>query len=176
MLKKVLITTLCLSVLTACGGSDSSDSSPPKELSLEEKILQLEDKGQLAKLDRSDSILGTDQNNNGIRDDIDAYIQKTYTNEEAKAVNQLAKVLQDSLTVDLEDGIKLQDTGNEYMRSVSCIHEKFEDGVDANGVSVTNEILAMTTNTKQRLTAYISFSDVVDGYVFKAPEEGYCNV
>ena len=49
-------------------------AEPPLALSLKEQIAKLEKSGQVPTLDRTSSLLGIDANNNGVRDDIEAYI------------------------------------------------------------------------------------------------------
>jgi hypothetical protein len=63
-----------LLVLTVCSGGTSSSNKGTSATSLPEQIKALEDSGQLPKLDRSSDIRGPDADNNGIRDDIDAWI------------------------------------------------------------------------------------------------------
>lgn len=93
--------------MSACGGggdsptTNTNTNTAAPELTIPQKIAQLEDAGALPKLDRSADIKGPDADNNGIRDDIDAIIQKTYTEPaQRKAAVQFAAVLQSQLQVD----------------------------------------------------------------------------
>ncbi len=76
------VVALCvLAALTACHPSvdsmsasfASSDAVAPQP-ALREQIAQLEKSGQIPSLDRTNTLLGIDANNNGVRDDIEAYI------------------------------------------------------------------------------------------------------
>ncbi|MDR0580053.1 MAG: hypothetical protein LBG21_05565 [Campylobacteraceae bacterium] len=82
MLKKVSIAVIAIFLLTSCG--DDNKDTPHNDnssKSLKEKIEDLEDQGKLPKLDRSSDIAEPDENNNGIRDDIEAYVIKNYPDE-----------------------------------------------------------------------------------------------
>jgi hypothetical protein len=59
--------------LSACGGG-SVRPDTPESATLAQQIETLEKTGQLPQLDRSSDIRGPDTDNNGIRDDIDAWI------------------------------------------------------------------------------------------------------
>jgi hypothetical protein len=65
-----LLSALIL-LLAECG--KYSDASPTEPI-LSDKIIALKDSGVILKLDRSSDIKGPDQNLNGVRDDIDAWI------------------------------------------------------------------------------------------------------
>lgn len=107
MLKRyflMLAASALASFLVACSSNNNSDTqnnqTPTTPQTPEAQVLAMEDSGEITKLDRTDSLLGTDSNNNGIRDDIDTYINQTFTNpKEQKAVRQLASALQATLSV-----------------------------------------------------------------------------
>ena len=157
-----------MGILTGCGNDDDSKSDTP--LTPAEKIAKMESSGELPKLDRTDTVAGIDADQNGIRDDIDAYIQKTYpTEEQRKAVSQYARSLQASLLVDLENKITVKAATNTTSRAISCIFKKVPSGNSPNGGSVVEEILGVTTNTKQRLLQYIALDKALDGTVISSP-------
>jgi len=64
-----------------------------------EQIEDLERKGKLPKLDRTNTLTGIDANNNGIRDDIEAYIEHNYIPEIRKAARQEARSIQKTLLI-----------------------------------------------------------------------------
>ncbi|WP_227553789.1 hypothetical protein [Acinetobacter haemolyticus] len=104
---KIIIGLLCIGILTGCGNDDDSKSDTP--LTPAQKIAKKKSSGEQLQLDLTDTVAGIDADQNGIRDDIDAYIQKTYpTEEQRKAVSQYARSLQASLLVDLENKIQLR--------------------------------------------------------------------
>ncbi|MDP3810449.1 MAG: hypothetical protein Q8Q78_05545, partial [Hydrogenophaga sp.] len=86
--------------LIACSGSATRLAS---------EIDTLEKTGQLPLLDRSNDIKDPDTNNNGIRDDIDAWITaQPITDAQKKAAQQMARVQQAKILVDLSDKSALQ--------------------------------------------------------------------
>lgn len=188
-MKKLLVVFLSLGMLTACkidfGGSDNSSPSskpntpvqklPPQQDVSAQKIAKMEDSGALPRLEREDTIRGIDNDGNGIRDDIDAYIKRTYPQKQQKAVSQYARALQASLLVNLNDRNALQRTSDVESRAVSCIFEKIPNGESPSHGRVVMEILGVTTNTKKRLMAYLALSKALDGTVMTLPNDGVCD-
>lgn len=150
----LFISLLPIFLLIACG----NDSSEPPSL------------------DRTDTIGGVDADKNGIRDDIDTYIKKTYPNyEQKKAVTQYARSLQASLLVDKDDKIAVKAATNAKAKAISCISMKVPDGKSPNGERVVREIVSMTTNTKQRLLEYMALDKALDGTVISLPSGEVCD-
>lgn len=188
-MKKLLVVFLSLGMLTACkidfGGSDNSSPSskpnppvqklPPQPESSAQKIAKMEDSGALPRLEREDTIRGIDNDGNGIRDDIDAYIKRTYPNNQQKAVSQFARVAQASLLVNTNDRVALQAISNAEARAVSCIYEKIPNGESPSHGSVVEEISSATTNTKKRLLASLAVDKASDGMVIRLPSEDVCD-
>lgn len=188
-MKKLLVVFLSLGMLTACkidfGGSDNSSPSskpntpvqklPSQQDVSAQKIASMEDSGALPRLERENTIQGIDNDGNGIRDDIDAYIKRTYPQKQQKAVSQYARALQASLLVNLNDRNALQRTSDVESRAVSCIFEKIPNGESPSHGRVVMEILGVTTNTKKRLMAYLALSKALDGTVMTLPNDGVCD-
>lgn len=173
-MKRILMISLCIGVLSACGEDNSNQNETP--LTPAQKIAKMETDGELPTLERTNTIAGIDEDQNGIRDDIDAYIEKTYSSEaQKKAVSQYAKSLQASLLVDTEDKIALKATTNVKARAISCIFEKIPYGKSPDGDRVVGEILSITTNTKQRLLAYVALDKALDGTVISSPSGDVCD-
>jgi hypothetical protein len=122
------------------------------------------------------SLAGIDNDHNGIRDDIDAYIKEKYKDElQKKAVQQFARNSQLKLVVNLEDEVALQESSNEADRATTCVYKTFESEPNIDASDVIDEIGNMTTNTKKRLQAYHKYSDALDGFVFTIPQRDYCD-
>ncbi len=150
----LFISLLPIFLLTACGNNSSEPSS----------------------LDRTDTIGGVDADKNGIRDDIDIYIKKTYPIEEQqKAVIQYAKALQASLLIDKDDKIAVKTATNKNVKAISCIFEKIPNGESPNKGSIVQEILGVTTNTKQRLLEYMALDKALDGTVISLQKRDVCD-
>ena len=76
--QSIYATSLTLALyLVACDAGNTQPPKPkptPAPTAVTEQIAQLQKGGKLPKLDRSTDIKGPDTDNNGIRDDIDAWI------------------------------------------------------------------------------------------------------
>ena len=169
---------LCAIALGACGGGSSTPraSSPNNLDSPKAKILALEESGAIPKLERGPTLEGIDANGNGIRDDIDAYIERNYSTEpQRRAARQLAANLQKTLLVNKADRAALNQVEMEGGRAVHCIFLRFGG---ANGskhpAAVSQELESVTANTKDRLKAYLAYSKAMDGTVMSLPEGDTC--
>ncbi len=67
----ICVSSTLFLLFTACTKYSDTLSTEP---TLSDNIKTLEDSGVIPKLDRSSDIKGPDQNLNGVRDDIDAWI------------------------------------------------------------------------------------------------------
>lgn len=131
-------------------------------------------------LDRSDSLTGTDKNKNGIRDDIEAFIDALEVAEPVRSVlKQNAHYSQENLYHDWSAKTdanieKAMVIGNKYSKVIAC--KKFL-GMDVDdGINTGRTIRALTYNTKARTMAYLAYSHLQDGAVrtsLKA-EAKYC--
>jgi MFS superfamily sulfate permease-like transporter len=144
-------------------------------------IKQLEAEGKLPVLDTSDSVAGTDADKNGIRDDIDAYIeQQQYSPEIKAAVQQKAKSYQKVVTTDLLNQAAIDASRMSVQRSNKCMFDRFEASpLGADGFTdaslIMDKLKAMTLNTKQRLTAWYEFDKKMDGQVFSQVQGEPCD-
>jgi hypothetical protein len=155
------------------GCNSSENGSLPQS----KKIEALEKSGKLPKLDRSSDIAGPDANGNGVRDDIEEYIVKNYTNEkERKAVMQDARAMQASLLVDVSDILAIKKVGLQMSRSVNCLFSIFnaEGDLKQNPHAISRQVEAITTNTKPRLKAYLAYNHALDGTTWLLPEGDTC--
>ncbi|MDZ4281902.1 MAG: hypothetical protein U1C04_14180 [Hydrogenophaga sp.] len=161
--------------LTGCGGGGGTGSAPA--LTPQEHVAQLEASGALPKLERTDTIAGIDANANGVRDDIEQYIEKKYTvPAEGAAAMQMARAYQPMLLVDTNDLAALDEVAAAAMRGVHCVSlvypsvERFTEGH-----RMAMEIEALTTNTKPRLLAYLAYNKARSGAVSRLPEGDTCD-
>ena len=168
-MKKFLLLCLLLVAITGCDDDNYIERTPA------EQITDLETSGKLPVLDRSDDLLGPDEDNNGVRDDIDAYIDRVYTQpEQHAAVMQAAKVSQKYMTIDVADKIAVKKLGIEEGKAVNCAFDRFEMSADKNPLIVMTEIEAMTANTKKRLLAYLAVSKAASGMAFSSVSGDTC--
>lgn len=170
-----------LVVLAACGGSgkaqaiagqgDASSASPPAttpattlpntppaETSAGSQVRALEASGALPSLDRSDAIAGPDANGNGVRDDIEQWIdnRQDLTPAQKRAALQMAAVMQRLLLVDLKDDAALQASAEASADAVSCLHDNFTEFDKASKLG--RQIEAFTANTEPRARRYLAYN------------------
>ena len=169
-------------ILAGCsgggGGGSAGGSSvpPPTDQTPKEKIATLETTGAIPKLDRSTTISGTDANANGIRDDIDAYITSNYSEAPQKAAAiQTAKAIQATLFVDTTNINAVKEAKIRASKAIHCIYFKFDGSNNGKQpAQVSQEIISLTTNTKERLNAYLKYSKALDGTSWAMPEGDTC--
>lgn len=140
------------------------------------KIEALEEIGTIPMLERNATLEGVDDNKNGVRDDIDHYIQKKYSKKDhVSAMTQMAISMQQSLIVDINDGIAVKKANQKVVEAINCIYSKFDrtagDEQPANAAKI---IESLTTNTKQRLLAYLAYNKALDGTSWSTPEGNTC--
>ncbi len=146
----------------------------PTEPTLSDKIKTLEDSGVIPKLDRSSDIKGPDQNLNGVRDDIDAWIAALpITDKQKKAAVQKAIALQRTLLVEITDKIALQIIGDELMASTNCFSDVFMPNYQ-DSYKLSSKIEAMTANTKARAYRYIEYNRARSGSSTRLPSGDTC--
>lgn len=161
---------------TGSPGTSSSPNPPPVAATAREKIQAVEDSGAIPKLERGTTVAGVDVDNNGIRDDIDQFIARTYaTDAQRKAASQLAKYLQQAILADAKDRPALKQISVQISRAVNCLDMRF-DGLNGakRPARVVQELESVTANTKARLTAYLAYNKGLDGTSGSLPEGDTC--
>ena len=159
---------LSAALLVGCaskGPTDRPVHSPPDDAprTAEELVEQLEDEGALPALDRTDSVGGIDADDDGIRDDVEAYIDTHFPPLVAPA-RQLAAALQSSLLVDRAGAEALGAVAVEIARAVDCVQrsgrfvENMQDDPD-----VIDDLQSITANTKRRMLRYVAFNAALAG-------------
>jgi len=155
----------CALTVCAVGHSNATGSKAVSD------ILKLEESGDIPRLERGDSLVGTDMDGNGIRDDIDAYINQHYSGEERRsAARQFARYMQATLLVPESDREAARAVSLQGTNRINCMYSIF--GVDA--AKAIEDIIAITTNTKSRLRAYLTYDKMLDGMVFVLPKGDGC--
>ncbi|WP_425953325.1 hypothetical protein [Ralstonia pseudosolanacearum] len=161
--------------LSACGGSpDSQAQTTSGSETPAQAIQRLEQSGQLPILDRSADLKGPDADNNGIRDDIDAYIAKQpYTPAQKSAATQYAKAMQQAITTDPTNSAAVRAADQQANRAIHCLWNRFTSNPDAASVVSTYEKL--TANTEVRTRAYLGYNKALDGTVSSQPRGDTCD-
>lgn len=128
------------------------------------------------KLDKSDNITGTDTDKNGIRDDIDAYIDSldNVTKEQRGMLRQSAYASNYILqpTFDMSNPKDIESKHALVNGAVRCSIKLYGDNVT--GDRLKDEIDAFIFNTPKRMEVYIKYEKAVDGKVWEMMEGG-CN-
>jgi len=152
------------------------------------------DLGKLPILDRMDTLAGIDDNNNGVRDDIETYIEMRYpTPELHKPVMQLAAGFQESLTSDHSDRELQRRIVHKMSRAEQCFNYLVKNNPQlgepyklhsfirkSDGELVTHysspslELEEMTSNTKPRLKAYLMHNKALSGMAFQGLRGDTC--
>lgn len=124
----------------------------------------------LPQLNHDNTIAGPDTDNNGIRDDIDAYIATLpYTEVQKKAIQQDARATIGALTVDKADKAAVIATNTLISRSIACLHYQFSPETnEASKMSADNE--KMIVNTKIRFIEYEKFNAALSGTTWSSPD------
>ncbi len=178
-LVRLAMLSALVATLTACPKEknppvDPPPPPPPPTPSLSQQIKALEDSGAYPKLDRSADLKGPDQNLNGVRDDIDAWIATLpITEVQKKAATDDAANMQKKLLVDLTDKFALQAIADESMASTLCMRSLFQPNPQE-ASKVMFKIEALTANTKQRAMRYIQYNKARSGSVTSAPTGNTC--
>ncbi|RKZ37357.1 MAG: hypothetical protein DRQ49_16340 [Gammaproteobacteria bacterium] len=123
------------------------------------------------------SLKGTDDNANGIRDDIDQLIAKkfSYTQEIKRAAEQEARALQQFMEVKTkEEALK---AAEQIARATSCTFKRLSASIRdyEKRQALSKEIEVWTTNTKERLLKYLESSKLIGGASFMQPVEPVCD-
>lgn len=151
-----------------------SEPEPVEKGRVADTIKQLEKEGKYPVLDRSDTLLGADANNNGIRDDIENYInslQEVKPNQK-NALMQLAYSLNYSLSPECLPTEKdcIIRAMEMFDRAGNCTRELFDNHTLETQYYKT--LKAFTYNTKKRFDWFMKTNDTADGMMFRASEEG----
>jgi hypothetical protein len=130
----------------------------------------------ISAIDRSNTLQGVDANSNGIRDDLDKFIRSSYAKQEhINAASQMARAMQQSLTVDISDAIAVKKISIKAIDAINCIYLKFDRSAgDEYPARVIKKIESLTTNTKQRLLTYLAFNKALDGTSWTSPQGDTC--
>jgi hypothetical protein len=134
----IVTTALFGGLLVSCSGETSQPSSP----------------------NATDSVAGVDADANGVRDDVDRYIDTTYADQPSadinKAVRQYAKAVQSSL-IDAENQTRSLTHATERFRALECLMARRPSDFHTIFVDVRAQLL----NTASRSEAYLKADDQV---------------
>ena len=179
-MKHKLLAVILLIMLQGCGGSDSNEASP--ENATEEKTVQsienaddlmeaLRQNGDIPTLDRSDSLAGPDSNSNGVRDDIDAYIDSlSLEGNRKEIVVNLAKSFQRTQSEDLLNEEIAESISQESNIAIACFIRNFNDSEEV----IFDRLHSYTANTYARAQRENDYNILRDGSVLRSPRNINC--
>ncbi|HEX9503694.1 MAG TPA: hypothetical protein VF974_05230 [Patescibacteria group bacterium] len=100
-------------------------------------------------------LAGTNANHNGVRDDVEDYILKTYTNKNVQlALFQEARAIQSALIHSADPSVYNMDVKNS-IKAVDCLYYVNKK----NAYKMTREIEVRMINTPQRLRAWLNVNN-----------------
>jgi len=162
-----------VSMFMGCNDLSKTEEVPPAAPVSEE---ELELPETLPSLEREPTLVGVDNDDNGIRDDIERYIDNNYLElDQKQAAGQYAKALQHTLVVDLTDINAVKSANRKLSEADHCIYSRFDGSNNSTQpAQVSQELESITTNTKERLLAYLAFARALDGTSWSIPKGDTC--
>lgn len=140
------------SIASSDVSNKSSRASPP--VSLHDMLKA----GGMPPLDTRPGLMGPDANSNGVRDDLEVWINSLpYSREQKKALMQLTKAQQQSL-LHGGDITKAQTADTSAARAQACVLSRFEFSLAEN---FSGRIESYVANTLERGMAYARFLDLL---------------
>ncbi|HAS6339586.1 TPA: chromosome partitioning protein ParA [Vibrio vulnificus] len=196
---RTLITMLVVASVAGCNSSGESRSTSPSPATASIQIEKTDELIAILKsqktindqlmviyeryeplLDRSDSLTGPDTNQDGIRDDIEAFIDVLEVTEPIrKALKQDARSAQENISYDFSDKTessvsKATEISKKFDQALACYEFV---GVEVDDIINSSRLLmSLTYNTKKRTLAFLSYNRLLNGStsVMLAPEAMYC--
>ena len=160
-----------VAVITLIAGAPDDLSVPPANAAPLAQVRN--DVGQ------TDTLLGVDANSNGVRDDIDAYIEKSVHHAMRLAATQSARGFQRVMATDIKDRNALRETANQFTRDNACVWETAQElrkqGTGSAAAPITRALEALTANTAKRQSHYAAFNSGASGMVFTNARTGNCD-
>ncbi|MFV0575802.1 MAG: hypothetical protein ACK5NC_10405 [Vibrio sp.] len=154
--------------------SDNDIKDRKESLTVSDVLSEIDESGGFPLLERSSSIEGDDDNSNGIRDDIEDYIDGlSDTSLQKSALKQMSKSISDAMQMSLiyPDEAELRNMSVSIGNAVHCIWANYDSNVAINKVS---EIRKLTANTKERFEAYNKYNNMVSGTSTRLPKGDTC--
>ncbi|HMS26362.1 MAG TPA: hypothetical protein PKC80_03210 [Burkholderiaceae bacterium] len=146
----------------------------PADMDLRGEVKDMQARGKLPKIDVSKDIKGADQNLNGVRDDMEAWIAAQPMTDQQKSSAMLkAAAFQKTLLVDLNDKVALQKLEDELMLATKCLGDAYNPNRDES-YKISKQMEAMNTSTKDRLIRYMQYNAALSGMSFRSPTKYTC--
>lgn len=170
-----LFIILVIFFVSACNenGSEQSATQFSRLLTEAQEVSSLtEIQGQT-----SAGLMGTDDNANSIRDDIDQLIMQkfSYTPSVKRAAEQEARALQRFMEATTKEAALK--AAEQIARATSCTFRILSDPIGdyEKRQALSKELEVWTFNTNERLSKYLESSKLIGGAYFMQPIEPVCD-
>ena len=172
-----LLGLVALGVLTGCGGGGGAATPVVEPTPVVESTVvvmtKLQTSSAVLSLDRSTAVAGTDANGDGVRDDVTAWVvAQGFAGDLPKAAAQLAKAYQSVLMLTLTDDTAVRTARLASSDAVECVMQK-APSIEA-GYKAVADLRRVTVNTDARVKAYLSYVELVNDTVVRAPQGDGC--
>jgi hypothetical protein len=178
-LKRVIPIMGCVCWLAACSSNhDAPAAATPPAATPDPSaaVTQLQAdvaSGVLPTLDLSASVTGTDSDQNGIRDDIDALIAKqTDLPVQRAALSQLAQSIQATLSIDPSAAGAAASAALGLRKAIACLFSQYDGPTAAGRFHWMQEV---SINTMARLQAYDHFNIAMNNSATPMATGTVCN-
>lgn len=162
----------CLVQISSTSGNKSVIATFSKIGSIAEAIKASEANGSAPVLNRDDTVTGPDTDNNGVRDDIDTYINSLPdTDPQKAAMRQSSAALNAVMTVDTTSKAAVEAIKSKIPNAVSCLYERYDETTAHKKVL---EMEKLMVNTKIRFQAYEKYNTALSGSTFSMPQGDGC--
>lgn len=123
------------------------------------------------------SMGGDDENGNGIRDDVDAFVDSFFKDpKELLAVRQFARVIQSIMLADLSDAAAIKSLAQVRSEAINCVNLRIPPPwVTKNPRVIIARIEQVYANTKARLAKFSSFPKAPAGPDLPSPDRDTCD-
>jgi hypothetical protein len=173
LLDKVAVCVLVSLSVVACEGGDGNGTtgqSTSAPATVAEALKMADQRGTYPPLNRDTSIAGPDANNNGVRDDIDAYIASLPDSAAQKAaLAQESAALTHAMSIDTTDPNALADALKRIANAATCVQTRYYLST-----AKSPDMEKLTINTKVRFMAYEAFNTAASGHSFVLPQGDGC--
>jgi len=169
------VNTLTVEVRSAPGSSLSiTIFGETKIQSVVEALNQLEANKQIPTLDRSTSLLGPDVDGNGVRDDIDQYIEGLPDTALQKgSLRQISKAIAHAMEAAVNGtSSDLKGASTAIGSAVHCIWDRYDTDTASNKVKTIEQL---TVNTRTRFDAYERYNSGRSGSSSRLPRGDTCD-
>lgn len=172
-MNKLIVTFLSMLSLSACGYGGAESLAPGNaNNALSPTAGAVEARAGIPMLDRGDTLVGTDRNSNGVRDDIEDYINSLPdTVSQKNALRQTGMAFAAVLSTNVGNSADLRANSAKLSNASSCLFSLYPSAL-AN--KRAREMEKFHINTKQRFDAYDAYNRALSGSTSASPMGSGC--